>query len=138
MADFTVTPANVLASSNAKTKTAISGVSIIAGQTLYRDVNGLMKLFDANGVSPANQLAGIALHGSLTGQPISYVTEDPAFTPGITTGLTVGTAVLGSATPGGLCPDADKVSTWFVTEIGRGISTTQIKMQMISVGIAIP
>lgn len=136
MADYSVTPANVIASTNARTKTGTADVTITAGQTVYKKVDGTIALYDANGSSPANVMAGIALHGSLAGQPITYVISDPAFQPGFA--LTVGETVIGSDTPGGLCPDADKAPTWYVTEVGHGISTTEMKMQIVPVGVAIP
>jgi hypothetical protein len=138
MADYSVTAANVLASANAQKKTGTAGATITAGQSLYIDTadSNKLKLYDANAASPANVMAGIALHASLAGQPITYVISDPAFTPGFA--ITAGATVIGSATPGGLCPDADKVTGWYVNEVGHGISTTQIKMAIVASGVAVP
>lgn len=134
MADFTVTPGSVLASSQAQVADGIAGASITAGQTLAQDVDGTMKLHDANAASPLNTLKGIALHASLTGQPIKYVKSDPAFTPGFT--IAAGDSVIASANPGMLCPDADKQTGWFVTDVGIGIGGNKMKMQIVASGVA--
>lgn len=135
MADYTVTPANVIASANARTTTGTAGATILAGQALAQDVDNSMKLFDANAATPLNVLKGIALHGSLAGQPITYVTSDTNFAPGFGS-LVAGDCIIGSAvTPGNLCPDADKASGWYVTEVGRAIDATHIKMTIIATGV---
>lgn len=136
MADFVVVPANVLASAKSSRTTGIAGAAIAAGDVLAKDTDNTMKEHDANGVAPLNVVAGIALHTSAVGQPITYVTADQAFTPGFA--LTVAQAVIASATPGKMCPDSDKASGWFVTELGRAISTTQMRLAISPVGVAIP
>jgi hypothetical protein len=138
MADFVVTPANVIASASAQTSTGTTGtgVTITAGQSLCKNADGTIGLYKANGAAPSNVFVGVSLHGSLAGQPITYVRIDPAFTPGFALAA-IGDAILGSgANAGGVCPDADKVTGWFVTEIGRSISLTQIKISPIAVGVA--
>jgi len=136
MADYVVTPASVLASNKANKSTGIAGVAITAGQVLAKDTDGTLKLHDANGTAPLNVVAGIALHGSLTGQPITYVKADAAFAPGFT--IAVGQAVIASATPGGLCPDTDKASGWNLTEVGRGISGNKLKLAIDPLGETLP
>jgi hypothetical protein len=136
MADYTVVPANVLASSKSTRETGVAGVALIAGQVLAQDTDGSMKLHDANGAAPLNVVKGVALHPTAIGQPIVFVKQDPNFTPGFA--ITAGATVIASATPGGMCPDADKASGWFVTELGHGISTTQIKLAIAPVGVAVP
>jgi hypothetical protein len=134
MAEYVVTPANVLASGQAQLSTGTAGASITAGQALYQDVDGSMKLYDANGASPLNVMKGIALHASLTGQPIVYARADPSFQPGFT--LVVGDTVIGSATtPGSLCPESDKASGWFITNVGIAISTTKMKLAILASGV---
>jgi len=133
MADYTVVPGNVLASASASKASGTAGVNITAGQTLAMDNSGLMVLYDANGASPINVMKGIALHGALVNQPIAFVTQDNLFAPGFSM-VAVGDCVIGSQTPGGLCPDADKASGWYVTEVGRAIDLTHIKMRIIAVG----
>lgn len=102
-----------LASVNAKKGKGTAGASITHGQTLYADPtdldsNGLpkLKLADSDSATAAvRTCVGIALHGAVSGEPIQYVIEDPAFTPGGT--LVVGVMYVLSDTPGGLMPAAD-------------------------------
>jgi hypothetical protein len=133
MADYVPTVANVLASGLARTTTGTAGAAITAGQALCQDVDGTMKLYDANAASPLNVLKGIALHASLTNQPITYVTEDPQFTPGFA--LAAGDSVIGSQNPGFLCPDADKLSGWYVTQCGVGIGGNKMNFKILASGI---
>lgn len=88
MADVSITPANVLKGSNAKTRRGTAGATITAGQALYVDTadSNKLKLADAGAAATA-VVAGIALHGAASGQPIEYVTEDDDFTPGFTMSL---------------------------------------------------
>lgn len=80
MADISITVADVLASGNATTQSGTAGATITAGQTLYKSpTTGLLAPANAASSAPANTFAGIALHASLTGQPIRYATIDPAF-----------------------------------------------------------
>jgi hypothetical protein len=136
MADYTVTPSNVIASDKSKRVEGVAGVAITAGQVLYLDpADKTLKLYKANGVAPISTLVGIALHGALVGQPLEYVTVDPAFQPGFT--VLAGDSVIGSGViAGNLCPDADKASGWFVTQIGVGIGSNKIKMQINASGVA--
>ncbi len=129
MSALSVTPANVLASANATKQTGVAGATITAGQALYVDTaNGnVMKLLDADAVAPANVYAGIALHGSLTGQPITYVLSDPTFTPGAT--LVSGDTIWTSATAGGITKTAaDNSSGVKVTVIGSATSSTVMNL----------
>jgi hypothetical protein len=138
MADYSVTAANVLKSASGKTKQGViaAATTITAGESLYKLANGTIGLFDANGVAPANVLEGIALTGGGAGQPIVYAYDDPTFTPGFT--VAAGATVIGSATPGGMCPDADKATGWTVNEVGHGIGSNQITLKIINTGAAVP
>ena len=136
MADFAPTPANVVASTNALVATGIAAAAIVAGDLLAALANGTITQSDANGIGTLSIVVGVALHAASTGQPIRYVTQDPSFTPGFTS--TIGVTVIASGTVGKMCPDADKTSSWFVTEIGHFISTTQMKLILVPVGVAIP
>lgn len=136
MADYTVVPANVIASVSVQggTGTTDTGVTIAAGDVLAQNTNNNMILHDANAAAPANVVRGIALHGSLAGQPISYARADNNFAPGFG-GLTAGDAVIASQNPGKMCPDTDKAAGWFVTEIGRAIDATHIKLNIVATGV---
>jgi hypothetical protein len=134
MADFTVTAANVLASTAASKTTGTAGATITAGDTLARDDDGTIKLHDANAATPLNSCKGVALHASLAGQPITYATRDPNFQPGYS-GMVAGDAIICSANPGKSCPDTDKATGWWVTELGRAIDATHYKLAIVETGV---
>src|SRR2546430_2343743 len=109
MANLTITPANVLASATALTASGVAGATITAGQTIYKDATDSkkLKLSDANLSAATAAVDGIALNAASSGQPVSYVFQDDAFTPGAT--LVVGETYVLSGTAGALCPVADLV-----------------------------
>lgn len=79
MADITITASDVLTSANAQSNSGVAAVSITAGQTLYKLAAGTYGLANATGSTPVNSFAGVSLHAAATGQPINFVTNDPAF-----------------------------------------------------------
>jgi hypothetical protein len=77
-----------------------AGATITAGQAIYLDsATNTLKLADADASLATAYGKGIALHGSLSGQPLSYVSGG-FFTPGAT--LTKGAVYGVSATAGGI------------------------------------
>lgn len=137
MADVTITPANVLASNAASKRTGVAGATIAAGQTVYVDsaASNTVKLADANLSAAAADCVGIALHGAAANQPITWVEEDPDFTPGGT--LVVGTIYVLSGTAGGIAPAADMVSGWYPNVLFIAKSTTKAVMKLVKGGAAI-
>lgn len=136
MTDLVITAANVVKGSNAKTRTGVAGTTITAGQTLYKDTtdSDKYKLYDADSATEiVRVLAGVALNSASAGQPITMQYEG-----NITIGATVaaGTVYLGSDTAGGIMPDADSEAGDYVTVLGIGISTTQIRLKFIDSGVA--
>lgn len=125
-ADVTITAANVSASSTASIKRGVAGAAITAGQLLYIDrTTNTLKLADANsGTADARIVAGIALNGAANGQPLHYVTKDPALTLGGTTAK--GTVYVLSATAGGIAPAADLTTGWYPHILAVGVSTTVV------------
>lgn len=105
--DLSVTAGSVIASATALKSAGVAGAVITAGQPVYIDTanSNVLKPADANASALTSTVAGIALNGGSTGQPITYVYEDATFTPGGT--LTVGQIYCLSATAGGIAPVAD-------------------------------
>src|SRR5688500_13099898 len=100
MANLAITAANVLASANALKLEGVAAEAITAGQPVYKaatDGNRL-NIADANTSAATSAVIGIALHGAAAGQPLTYVYEDSAFTPG--GALPVGQTYCVSATAG--------------------------------------
>lgn len=137
MADISVTAANVKKSVSGKSKTGVSAVAILAGQAVYKLAAGTIGLHDANGVAPQNVLEGIAENSAPgVGQPITYCYDDPLFDPGAT--VAAGATLIGSATPGGIAPDADKVTGWTVNELAHGVGSNKIAVKIINTGAVVP
>ncbi len=129
MADYSITAANVLQSSGATIVTGIAGATITQGQVLYKDTadSNKLKLADANGSATIRLVAGIAVSAASPGQPVSYITKDPQFTPGYTIGAGE-VPMLASDTPGASAPDSDATTGDFVTVLGIGIGSDKINV----------
>lgn len=136
MADLTITAANVLALAGSTTTRGTAGATITAGQAVYIDTaDGLYKLADNNSATQAARIpTGIALNGASNGQPLGVLTLGP-ITIGAT--MTAGVAYYLSDTPGGICPVADLGSGEFPTVMGIATSTTALKVDINSSGVAI-
>ncbi len=155
MADYTVTAANVIASTQAIRyvtpgvtsfeikgdaqkaipKVLVAGETITAGQPVYQNSSSLaIYKADANASDPAYKVIGISENGAAAGQPISVCESDPAFTPGCT--MAIGDVVILSATAGGITEAANKASGWFVSSLGVAYSTTQMDFKIVRSDVA--
>lgn len=132
MADITITAASVaLVSGNTASGTA--GATITAGQALYLDsVTNTLKLCDADLSAAGADCVGIALHGSLSGQPIKYQVDGT-----ITIGATVvlGRSYWASATAGGIAPVGDVASPLRATLIGVATTTAVLTLKLYTSGV---
>lgn len=135
MADLVITAANCVPVTGYTKTTGVAGTTITAGQPVYIDTtdSNKLKLCDVDASSLAATVAGIALHGASNGQPLSYITAGD-----ITIGATVAVGVhyVASDTAGGIMPIADLDSGDYVSRLGYGISTTQIRMDIKNLGLA--
>lgn len=127
MADLTVTSASVSPYTGSTSPSVIArgtaGATIAAGQSVYLDsATSTLKLADADSSTATAYGVGIALHASLSGQPIAYVTGG-IYTPGAT--LVKGSVYCVSATAGGICPVADLTTGAHPCKLFYAISTTQ-------------
>lgn len=136
MADLSITVANVIAGSGAKKVAGTAGATITAGQVVYLDsATDTYKLADCDSATAAiRSPAGIALHGSLAGQPLTILAKGP-----ITIGATVAASVAYylSPTAGGICPVADLSSGDYAVVLGLGTSTTVIEVDIQEAGAAL-
>lgn len=134
MADLTLTAANVVKGTTAKTKHGVLGAVVTAGQTVYLDTTtATYKLADCDSATAAARYpSGIALNGGAIGQPVEVLYEGP-----ITIGGTVAAGVpyFQSGTAGGICPAADMASGDYNTFIGWGQSTTVIDVTFVEAGV---
>jgi len=130
MADITVTAASVAQSTNAQVNNSHNaGATITAGQSVYLSASNtwLLAQCDGTALEAGSGTFGIALHGSLSGQPLAVQVAGT-----ITIGGTVaaGTPYVISATAGGIAPFADLGSTNKVTFLGFASTTGAIDMSL--------
>lgn len=140
MADLTVTPANVLAGSNAKKILSTAGETITAGQPVVLDPTARKYVkADSNHATAALRVpSGIALNGASLNQPLQVQAGDgqPSdITIGAT--LTPGTTYYMSDTPGGICPLADVGTGEYATIIGIAKSATVLSLGINASGVAL-
>ena len=137
MVDLTVTAANVVKGSDAKTQVGIYGAVVTAGQTVYADPgdSNKFKPCDADSATAAARVTrGIALNGGANNQPAAVQT-DGLITIGAA--VVVGTIYVQSDTPGGIMPAVDLEAGDFVTVLGVGVSASQIALNIHVSGVAV-
>ena len=134
MADLSITATSVIAGSDSVGENGFLGATVTAGQLVYKDsADGLWKLADANGVAAARTPGGIALNGGVSGQPVRVHKSGDITLNAV---LTVNTAYFLSDTAGGICPAADVGSGEYGTFVGIAKSTTVMKVNLTSSGVA--
>jgi len=136
MTDISITAANVLPGSDARTEGGTAGATVTAGQMVYLDTaTNTYKLADSNSATAdARAPNGVALHGASAGQPLT-IQKSGDITIGGT--LTPGVAYYLSDTPGGLCPVADLSSGEYPCIIGIAKSTTVLDISIQASGVAL-
>lgn len=118
-------------------RVGVADVAIAAGQVVYINTNGRLRLADADASPATAEAVGIALNGAAAGQPVTYLVE------GSLTGLAtmkVGQHYLLSNTPGSVSEAAVADITedvTFVTFIGIATSTTTMKIKILASGVAL-
>lgn len=129
MVDLVITPASVVAGSDATTENGIAGVAITAGQQVWLNaVTGKYELADSNSATVgARRSRGTALHAAALNQPLS-IQKAGNITIGAT--LVAGTDYYLSDTPGGICPRADIGVGEYVCLLGLAKSTTVLALDI--------
>ena len=140
MAALTITVANVatVAGTGENYGEGTASGTLTAGMPVYIDTanSNVIKACDANASLLASTIAGITLHGALTGQPIKYQKSG-----NITIGATVAvgtTYVAGATTAGDINPTTDLATGWYVSHVGIAISATVIQLRINNSGVAVP
>lgn len=134
MADLSITATSVIAGADSVGENGFLGATVTAGQLVYKDsADGLWKLADANGAAALRTPGGIALNGGVSGQPVRVHKSGDITLNSV---LTVNTAYFLSDTPGGICPAADLGSGEYGTFVGIAKSTTVLKVNLTSSGVA--
>lgn len=113
-----------------------TGVTVTAGQSVYVDTNNKVQLFDSNSVpTTVPTIFGVSLNGGSQNQCCAIQTKG-----NITIGATVVTGtmyIVGAVAAGDINPDADRVSTWVVIELGRASSASVIVLAPRYTGITV-
>ena len=132
MAALTITASSVQVSGGTKTAVGTAGATITAGQVLYKDTadSNKLKLADADSTAPLAVVAGIALHGAASGQPIQYLTESGTGTFTLGSVLTSGLNYFLSGTAGGISPEGDLTTNWRSAYLGvaEDVQTLKVKI----------
>ena len=132
MVDYSVTPTAVQPVGSLGIAQGIAGGTIAAGMPV-RAAGGTLNAAQADSLSNAGTVVGIALNGGAIGQPISYVTNGTVQYNAV---FTVGdVVVLSAAAAGGIAPVADLASTNAVVILGVATSTQLLKLDFINSGV---
>jgi len=134
MADISVTPANVVAGSNATRDVGIAGETIIAGKAVFLNSSTNRWMLSDNNGTGTRQVTGVALNGASANQPLS-VLKDGDITMDAT--LVAGTDYWLSATAGGICPRADLASGMDTIQIGVAKSTSVLAVSIQDPGVTL-
>lgn len=137
MSDISITPGNVLAYADVVPIDGIAGTTITAGQAVYIDTaaNNVLKLADCDSSATTAVVAGIALTGGSSGQPIKYA-KSGEITIGGT--VTVGELYVLSGIAGGIAPEADLAQNDYVSFLGIGTTAARIRFSILNSGVLVP
>jgi len=129
MADLTITAASVV--SYGTTSVGTAGATITAGQVVR--LNTSLQLVLASDDSSTNaSIAGIALHGASSGQPLTYHVKG-SIDVGAT--LSVGKIYVVS-TSGGIAPVDDIAGGEYVTFLGVATAANRLLVNVTKSGVA--
>lgn len=136
MADLVITPANVVAGSNATNDSGLAGEAIAAGKAVFKSptTNKWMLAKSNAGEAVARRATGIALNAAAANQPVD-VQKSGDITLGAV--LTPGTAYYLSDTSGGICPVADVGTGENVCLLGLAKSTTVLAIDIQAPGVTL-
>lgn len=129
MSAISVTAGNVLRVDGTVVSSFLAGATITAGQVVYVDANGAVQVgtnASSAGSGVGAQAVGIALNGGSAGQPIA-IQINGVVNPGGT--VAVG-KIYALGTSGGIIPVDDIAGSEYITELGVGISASQIKLSI--------
>lgn len=119
MADLIYTPDDVNPLTGTQSSDGVAGVSIVEGNAIYSDSDGLLQLSDCSTVATA-KIVGIAITAGGVGNKINY-TRIGTITFGTLT-IAVNMWVV-SRNPGKIMPVGDLVSTEWLVQVGIGKGT---------------
>ena len=133
MSDLAITAANVSAGAGATLDTGTAGATITAGQVLYKDTtdSNKLKLADQDAAATA-VVAGVAVHGAASGQPLDYIKGG---TLNLVGGVTIGRIYAVSSTAGGIASATDVTTSKWVPTLGIGTATSALSVKVHVSGV---
>lgn len=131
MADLTITVASVLKVSG-NNGNGVAGATITAGQPLYKNADGKYYPADCVTSQATAVVVGIALHGSLAGQPIAFLKNGGVLAIGAT--IVAGTQYVLSET-GKIAPAADLASLDKISYVGVALTAANLQIDINNTGI---
>ena len=135
MADLIITAANVVKATGSSIQQGTAGAAVTAGQPVYLDSATTYKLSDANSATAAARVVdGIALHASLTGQPLQILNGGPLTRGAV---LTAGVAYYLSNNAGGICLVADLTAGSYHTILGFATSASVLNVKLNAAGVSL-
>lgn len=128
MADLIITSGSVKkVAGSTVTDEGIAGVSVTAGQALYKSLTNAGKLALADADTEAESIfEGIALHAAGADQPVEYAVGG-LIDIGAT--VAVGQFYVVSVTAGGIAPYGDLATGDFPSSVGFGVTTGRIEIR---------
>lgn len=117
-------------------QTGIAGTTIAQGDAVYVDTtdSNKIKLADANGTTPSNSLAGIALNAASSGQFVQYISQG-VVTLGAGASLLAGDTIWLYSTAGKLTKTATDIVSGFTTIVaGVMLTTTNLQLNITTGG----
>lgn len=134
MADQSIAAVDVLASSRADIRYAPAAVAIAIGQLVYLDSStSQLYLADNNDTAAKANVIGMAYSAAAAaGHRIAYIAEDDDLTIG--GAVIIGSSYFLSSTAGGMAPEADLLTSDYVTFLAVGKSSTKISFKPLATG----
>jgi len=134
MADLTITSIRVTDST--QYQLLPFGATIAAGEVVYIDTSDqLCKLADCDNTQAAALAKGVAITSGINGGYGLVATAGNLVLVGST--MVAGDSQVLSGTPGAIQQDVDFASGDWITQIGRAVSATEIKIDIKAFGIQV-
>lgn len=111
------------------------GGTVSLGEPVYQSA-GQFLAADANASSAAASAVGVAMTPGVSSGYGIIATAGSIILVGTT--MTVGESYILSRNAGKICPNADKTTGDYVTQLGTAASTTQLDLAILATGIQVP
>lgn len=135
MPDLTITSTQVLPGSGAQYYQAIAAAQIAAGDAVYLPTDNTANLADCETSATTAAVKGVAVNDAESGQPVVIQTGG-LITLGAAAAPSQGTIYVLSAS-GGIAPAADLGGTDYISIIGVGAGSNQLKLGINNTGLTV-